>query len=125
MFFGYLLNWALAKKTTIEAYANFCFDLALKENPLFFKHSEGRKEYEHLILREESTLGERTSKLYYMKFQIICYREDIVRLDEKLKQLEAEQAEKGKNKISHDFEFKLCKYTLGLDQAQLDRPKTV
>jgi hypothetical protein len=90
VFFGYLLNWALAKKTAIEAFANFSFDLALKETPLFFKHSEGRKEYEHLILREESSLGERTNKLFYMKFQTICYREDIVRLDEKLKQMEAE-----------------------------------
>lgn len=51
VFFGYLLNWALAKKTAIEAYANFSFDLALRENPLFFKHTEGRKEYEHLTLR--------------------------------------------------------------------------
>lgn len=124
LFFGYLLNWALAKKAVLEVFANFPFDLGLKEVPLAFKHAEGRKEYEHLMLREESCLGERTSKLYFFKFQTICYREDIARMDERLKQLEGEHERSRKGqRISHDFEFKLSKYTLGLDQSQLDRPK--
>jgi hypothetical protein len=30
LFFGFLLNWALAKKATVEVYANYAFDMALK-----------------------------------------------------------------------------------------------
>jgi hypothetical protein len=36
-FFGYFLNWALKKKSGVDIYANYSFDLAFRQAPLFFE----------------------------------------------------------------------------------------
>ena len=57
-----------------------------------------------------------------MKFQSIWYKDDIVKIEEKLKQYEEEFEDKHNVKdIQHDFEFKFCKYSVSLDQDVVRR----
>ena len=57
LFFGYFLNWVLAKNINIEIYSNFIFDFAFRDVPMIMKLNENRNEYEHLYYKEENYLG--------------------------------------------------------------------
>jgi hypothetical protein len=85
LFFGFFLNCVINKKWSIEVFANFSFDSSFKETPLIAKHNESRKEYNHLALREETCIGEKISRLFVIRYQTIWFKEDIAKLDERIR----------------------------------------
>lgn len=67
-------------------YSNYPFDFAFRDTPLIAKHNESRKEHEHLILREESCIGEKVAKLFIVKLQGVWFKDDVSKIDERIKE---------------------------------------
>jgi hypothetical protein len=122
LFFGYFLNWLIVKKISIEIFSNFGFELACKEPHMVYELVENRLEYEHLAIKESSCIGEKTNRLYLIKIQTPLFREDLDKIEERLRYYELEHEKKNKNqRLAHDFEFKICKFTLELTQDAIER----
>jgi hypothetical protein len=90
LFFGYFLNWVIAKNLSIEIFSNFLFDYSFREFPLIFKFEENRPEYDRLRYTKESEWDESKSKLYLIRYQSIFYRSDLLKLEKKISELEEE-----------------------------------
>lgn len=58
-------------------YANYLFDFGFRDVPMMMKLNENRHEYDHLYYKEEGYLGQKSSKLYLIRFQSIWFKEDI------------------------------------------------
>lgn len=120
LFFGFFLNWLIVKKVALEVFSNFAFELACKEPHLVYELLENRSEYEHLALKEVSCIGERTNKLFLIRLQTPLFREDVEKIEERLRFYELEHEKKHRQRLGHDFEFKICKFTVELTQDALE-----
>lgn len=61
------------------------FDYAFREPPMLSQVIENRSEFENLHYREETPVGEKVSKLFLVKMQSMWYKEDIKKIEEKLR----------------------------------------
>lgn len=60
--------------------------------------------------------------MFIVRLQSIWFKDDINKIDERIKEFELDYERRNRNvKISHDYEFKISKFSLGLDQEALDR----
>jgi len=63
---------------------------------MMMKLNENRHEYEHLYYKEEGYLGQKSSKLYLIKFQSIWFKEDIRKIEMKLIEEESKKCKENK-----------------------------